>query len=101
MTMMSVKEPSVSLMTSVYAGLLVLLGLSIWLSRVDLGWANMPGAMLIATVKALLILLVFMRVRYGNPLIWMMASAGFVWLTILLVLAFSDYLTRSIWSPIP
>jgi cytochrome c oxidase subunit 4 len=61
---------------------------------VHLGLLNTPIAMLIAFVKAALIVLVFMNVGYAPPLVRVFAAAGFLWLTILLVLTFSDVLTR-------
>lgn len=46
-------------------------------------------------MKAALILLFFMHIRYSTPLIWLVAGAGFLWLAILFGLTFADYLTRS------
>lgn len=61
------------------------------------GWGTLV-AFTIATVKAVLILLYFMHVRYGSRLIWIAATAAFLWLGILLVLTLSDYEARG-WTP--
>jgi cytochrome c oxidase subunit 4 len=49
----------------------------------------------IATVKALLIMLYFMHVKSGPRTAKAFAGAGFLWLGILIVLTFADYLTRN------
>src|SRR5256885_918343 len=58
------------------------------------GW-NTAIAVAIAIVKGTLILLFFMHVRYGTKLTWAFASAGFVWLGIMIVLMMSEYMTRN------
>lgn len=59
------------------------------------GYWNMSVALLIAVLKAILIILFFMHVKYGSRLTWAFAAAGFVWLGILLTLSMSDYLSRN------
>ena len=49
-------------------------------------------------ILILLIILYFMHVRYNSRLAWVFASAGFIWLGILLVLVMSDYISRG-WVP--
>lgn len=75
--------------------LMILLGITIGVAYCDLGELNLTAAMMIAIGKAVLIILFFMHVRYGRKLTWVFAGAGFFWLAILLVLAMSDYATRS------
>ena len=75
--------------------LMALLGSTVGVAYVDLGELNLAAAMTIAIGKAVLIILFFMHVRYGQKLTWVFAGAGFFWLAILLVLAMSDYATRS------
>ena len=77
-----------------FALLMVLLAVTIGVAYVDLGKFNMVVAMTVAIVKAVLIISVFMHVRYGQKLIWVFAGAGFFWLSILLFLTMNDYLTR-------
>ena len=56
--------------------------------------ANTVVALTIAVVKATLVVLYFMHVRYSTRLIWVVVVAGFFWLGILFVLTMSDYLSR-------
>jgi cytochrome c oxidase subunit 4 len=52
-------------------------------------------AMVIAVVKAALVVLYFMHVRYSSRLTQIFVTATLVWLAILFALSFSDYFTRS------
>jgi cytochrome c oxidase subunit 4 len=52
------------------------------------------AALLIAVSKALLIMFYFMHMRFSKRLTWVFAGAGFLWLTILIALSMSDFLTR-------
>ena len=63
-------------------------------STLDLGWANTPIALLIATTKAVLVILFFMHVIHSTRLTWVVIIGSFVWLGVLFVLTFADYLTR-------
>jgi cytochrome c oxidase subunit IV len=63
-------------------------------STINLGWANTPVALLIATIKAVLVILFFMHVIHSTRLTWVTIIAAFLWLGVLFVLTFSDYLTR-------
>ena len=53
----------------------------------------------IAVIKATLVILYFMHVRYSDRLTWVVVGGGFLWLAVLLVLTLSDYFARS-WLPI-
>jgi cytochrome c oxidase subunit 4 len=91
---------------AVLATLMLLLALTIFAAFVDLDkllapkdhhgplYWNMTVALLIAICKAILIILFFMHVKYGSRLTWAFATAGFVWLGIMVTLTMSDYLTR-------
>ncbi len=71
--------------------------LTYYASLVDLGWWNTPVALIIATIKAVLVILFFMHVIHSTRLTWVTIVGSFLWLGILFVLTFADYLTRS-WS---
>ena len=43
----------------------------------------------------LLVILIFMHVRYSTRLTWLFVAAGFIWLLIMIDLTMSDYLTRA------
>jgi cytochrome c oxidase subunit 4 len=62
------------------------------------GPLNAVVALTIAVVKATLVILYFMHVRYSSRLIWLVISAALFWLAILFALTISDYWTRS-WLP--
>jgi cytochrome c oxidase subunit IV len=60
---------------------------------------NVVIALTIAVVKATLVVLYFMHVRYSARLIWMIVASALFWVGILFALTFSDYWTRGwMWS---
>jgi cytochrome c oxidase subunit 4 len=63
-------------------------------SQVDFGMWNTPIALIIATIKAVLVILFFMHVIHSTRLTWVVIIAAFLWLGVLFVLTFADYLTR-------
>jgi cytochrome c oxidase subunit IV len=87
-------HPTPATYCRVFAALVVLLGATLVVARIDLGAWNFAAAAAIATAKGLLIVLFFMHVRYSQPLTWLVAGAGFFWLVILISLTYSDYATR-------
>jgi cytochrome c oxidase subunit IV len=62
------------------------------------GPLNVVVAMTIAVVKATLVVLYFMHVRYSSRLIGLIICAALFWMVILFALTISDYWTR-IWLP--
>jgi cytochrome c oxidase subunit 4 len=74
--------------------LLALFILTIAAAFVHLGALNVYVAVTIAVIKATLVVLYFMHVRYHTRLTWIFASAGFLWLIILFALTLADYATR-------
>jgi cytochrome c oxidase subunit 4 len=78
----------------VFAGLMLLLVLTIGVAFLDLGPLGLAIALLIAAVKAVLIVLYFMHVRFGSRLQWLFSGAAFLWLALLLLITLSDYLSR-------
>jgi cytochrome c oxidase subunit 4 len=79
----------------IFLMLLILLAATVWLSRIDLGKWNTFAALVIAGMKASLVICYFMHLRKSNGLIKLAALAGFLWLGILIVLMLSDFLTRN------
>jgi cytochrome c oxidase subunit 4 len=55
---------------------------------------NVIIALTIAVVKATLVVLYFMHVRYSSRLIWVVFTSALFWLAILFALTLSDYWTR-------
>ena len=89
-------EKGASLKTyfSVFALLMLMTALTVWVSFVDLGRFNDLIALSIAGFKATLVILYFMHVRYSEKLIWVMIGTGFYFLTILLLITLADYVAR-------
>jgi cytochrome c oxidase subunit 4 len=84
----------------VFAVLMALLVLTVAVAYLDLGALGLLIAMLIASVKAVLIVLFFMHVRHGSRVQMLFAFAAFAWLAIMLVHTLSDYVTRAVHSPL-
>jgi len=83
----------------IFAALMILLGITVWVAFQPLGMFNIWVAMTIAVVKMVLVILYFMHLRYSYKLIWVVAAGGFIWLVLLLVGTYADYLSR-FWIPI-
>ena len=62
------------------------------------GPLNAVVALTIAVVKATLVVLYFMHVRYSGRLVWLVIVAALLWLVIMFAITFSDYWTRA-WQP--
>ncbi|HEV7666199.1 MAG TPA: cytochrome C oxidase subunit IV family protein [Chloroflexota bacterium] len=91
---------AVRLYVLVTVGLLVLTGVTVAVAHVNLGWLNAPLALLIAAGKAVLIALFFMHLRWGDAQVRLVALAGVLWVSILIIGTMDDILTRG-WLPIP
>lgn len=85
---------------TIFLSLIVLTVVTVAIARVDLGAWNTPIALAVAGVKATLVILFFMGVKYNTPLTKVVAASGFVWLIILFGITMGDYLTRG-WLAVP
>jgi cytochrome c oxidase subunit IV len=83
-----------------FIALLVLAALTTAVAFVDLGRFNTVIAMAIAFAKMILVLLIFMHLRYSSKLVRVVFIAGFFWLALLIGLTMTDYSSRS-WIPDP
>jgi cytochrome c oxidase subunit 4 len=79
----------------VFFALMIFTILTVWISTINLGILNTPVALGIAVVKATLVILFFMHVIHSTRLTWVVIIASFLWLAMLFVLTFADYLTRA------
>ena len=61
----------------------------------DLGPFNAPIALVIATIKAVFVVLFFMHVKDSDRLTKITVAAAAFWLGILLVLTMTDFLSRT------
>jgi len=75
--------------------LMSLTGVTVWAATVELGPLNIVVALVIATLKATLVVLDFMHARYSLRRTQLVIVAGIFWLAILLLMTMADYLTRS------
>jgi cytochrome c oxidase subunit 4 len=70
------------------------------------GFRDFPGplnvvvALTIACIKATLVVLYFMHVRYSGRLISLVIVAALLWLAIMFAITFSDYWTRHWLAPL-
>ena len=78
----------------IFAALMVGTVATVLVARFDLGPLNNVVMLTVACVKALLVVLFFMHVRWSSRLTWVVAGSGFLWLIIMLGLTLSDYMSR-------
>jgi cytochrome c oxidase subunit 4 len=78
----------------IFALLMVFTAITVAIAFVDLGALNAVAALTIASLKATLVVLFFMHVKYSTRLTWAVAVGSVFWLGILLALLSSDYITR-------
>jgi cytochrome c oxidase subunit IV len=87
-------HPTVGLYIVIILTLMVLTCATWAIAFVDLGIWNPVVALTIAVMKAVLVILFFMHVRYSSTLTKITVGAGFFWLLLLITLSLLDYLTR-------
>jgi cytochrome c oxidase subunit 4 len=78
---------------------MVLTGTTVYAATVDLNQyyagLNVIVALVIASCKAVLVILFFMHAYYSSKRIQLIVIAGFFWLSIMLFLTLGDYGSRS------
>jgi cytochrome c oxidase subunit IV len=87
---------SLRLYVGIFLVLMVGTVLTVAAAYVDMGLLNTPVALTIAVVKATLVLLYFMHLRWSERLTALFIGASFVWLGILMAFTFSDIVTRNL-----
>ncbi len=75
----------------------MLTALTVFAATLELGPFNAVVALTIATIKALLVLLFFMELRYSTALTKVAVVSAIFFLMLLVGLSLADYLTRG-WS---
>jgi cytochrome c oxidase subunit 4 len=78
----------------VWAALIALLTLTVFMAFLPLGSFKALVAYAIATAKALLVLWFFMEMRREGGIARLAMAAGFAWICVLLILSAADMLTR-------
>ena len=91
---------SVRVYIGIFLALLVGTALTVAAAFYDFPWRlNTIVALTIASVKATLVVLYFMHVRYSSRLVWVIVASALFWMGIMFALTFSDYWTRG-WLPV-
>ena len=70
------------------------------IGMIDLGRLNVVVALVIATIKALLVVLFFMHIYWSSKLNKLVVVSGVAWLALLLWLTLTDVFSRG-WLPFP
>jgi len=78
----------------IFGSLMVLTVTTVFVSSLELGMLHTPVALSIAVLKATLVVLFFMHVLHSPKLTVIVVLGSVFWLTIMLMLTLSDYLTR-------
>jgi cytochrome c oxidase subunit 4 len=78
----------------VFLALIVGTGLTVLAAFFDMGAMNNVVMLTIACIKALLVILFFMHVRWSTRLTWVVVASGFFWLLIMFGLTMTDYFSR-------
>jgi len=81
-------------LTTVWLVLLALTGLTIWVSRLDLGAYRVWGALAIASLKGGLVIAFFMHMKYEGKLLRWMLFVALLTLAIFIGFTFFDVLYR-------
>lgn len=74
----------------VFWALMVLTVITVWISRFNFGSMNLVIAMFIASIKAALVALYFMHLKYENKLLWIYVTFPLFLLALLLAGVFID-----------
>jgi cytochrome c oxidase subunit IV len=82
----------------VLAALMILLIITLAAAIPNLGYLNLPIAMIIAFVKAGIVVTYFMHLKLSSKLVKFFALAALFWLVIMFLLTFGDYFSRG-WLP--
>jgi cytochrome c oxidase subunit IV len=86
---------SLKVYVTIFLVLMVGTALTLWAGFQDFpGQLNVIIALTIAVIKATLVVLYFMHVRYSPRLVWLIFGSAIFWLGILFALTLSDYWTR-------
>jgi cytochrome c oxidase subunit IV len=79
---------------TIFGALMLFTALTVMVAFIDLGSMNLPVAIAIAVVKATLVFLYFMHVKYGSRLVKIGLVAALFTLMIMFSITLSDYMTR-------
>jgi cytochrome c oxidase subunit 4 len=81
--------------TIIFGTLLTFTGITVGAAYIDLGILNPIVALAIASIKAVIVILFFMHVKYQSNLVKMTVSAGFFTFLVLITMTLTDYMSRA------
>ncbi len=79
---------------AVWAVLLILTAVTVWITRFDLGGLKVIGALTVACTKAGIVIAFFMHMKYENRLLQILLFVALVTLAIFIGITFFDVLYR-------
>jgi cytochrome c oxidase subunit 4 len=79
----------------IFGALLIFTAITVGASYLELGVFNAVVALAIAVVKAVLVVLFFMHVRYSSKLTMLTVGAGFFTFLVLITMTMTDYISRA------
>jgi cytochrome c oxidase subunit 4 len=79
----------------IFGCLLFFTALTVFASYLELGVFNAVVALAIAVVKAVLVILFFMHIRYSSRLTKLTVAAGFFTFIVLITMTMTDYISRA------
>jgi cytochrome c oxidase subunit IV len=85
---------------SIFGALMVLTAITVGVAFINLGALNFTVAISIAIVKATLVVLFFMHVKFSSRLTKLYVASGFFFLLVLFTLTLTDYVSRG-WLTAP
>ncbi len=89
-------EISLGTYRTVFTALIVLTAVTVTVAFIDLGALNNVVALGIACLKATLVLVYFMHLRYSSMLTWVAVATGGVFFVLLVAFTMSDAITREL-----
>ncbi len=91
---------SVTNYLTIFTLLLILTAATVGVALIDLGIFNTVMALAIACVKAMLVILYFMHLKFSSSQTKLAAAAAIFWLMIMLTITAFDYVGRT-WQHVP
>lgn len=85
---------SYKIFTVVWITLLILTAITVWVSRIDLGYLNVVAALVVASTKAFIVIMFFMHLKYENRLFKTVVFLTFLILAIFIGFTFFDVAYR-------
>jgi cytochrome c oxidase subunit IV len=80
---------------TILGALMVLTAVTTGVAYIDLGVLNPIIALAIACLKAVLVILFFMHIRYSSKLMMLTVGSGFFTFIVLITMTLSDYISRN------